>query len=211
MQKETLEKLVSQSSSFYTHQTDLYSDINPHFSVKSTTLPLELRNPTVNDASALLRHFTDQRNVQHDSSVAGLDTPPAIETLIKQWNTFTDPLDRVNAVAVIDGKTVGSGGIGWIGSKPDGTRVGDAGIMLDTEVRGKGYAYEALRITIDYGLRVLGLDEVHLATRDVNIPMRGLMDKKLGFEGKRIQDTRFGNDWLWEIGKEQWLACQHSK
>ena len=39
-------------------------------------------------------------------------------------------------------------------------KLGDAGIMIDPDARGDGYGHEALRITVDYALRILLLDEV---------------------------------------------------
>lgn len=197
-------------SSFYTHDTDIYSPTDPHFTITSKTLPLQLRSLASDDRPALLKHYSDIRNVEHDRSVAGLATPAAIDALITQWTTFTQPLDRLNAIITIGGDFIGTGGIGWIGSKPDGRKIGDAGVMLDTEARGKGYAYEALRITIDYGFTVLALDEVHLATKSINAAMRGLMEKKLRFEGVRTREDRFGNDWLWKIEKKQWFQSVHS-
>ncbi|CAG8958127.1 hypothetical protein HYFRA_00000473 [Hymenoscyphus fraxineus] len=172
--------------------------------------PLKLRNETSHHAEALLKHFSDQRNVQYDGSVIGLDNPKEISSLLVQWSTFTEPLTRFNAVVIIDNKVSGTGGIGWIGTNSEGVRVGAAGIMLGPEVRGKGYAYEALRITIGFGLRELALDEIHLATWDANIAMRGLMDKKFGFMGRRIEKDRFGNEWECRIRKTEWLESVHS-
>ncbi|KAI4714052.1 hypothetical protein J4E89_001502 [Alternaria sp. Ai002NY15] len=101
----------------------------------------------MSDAAALLRLFSDYRNVQHDKSCAGLDSGDAIESLIKQWQVVDLPLQRTNIVIEIDGKTVGTGGLGWIGRrKTDGKLIGDAGLMLDTCYRGSGYGYESLSI-----------------------------------------------------------------
>ncbi|CAG8972218.1 hypothetical protein HYALB_00010997 [Hymenoscyphus albidus] len=201
---------MSTSANFYTHDTDIYNDISPHFSIRSLKKPLKLRKVASDDAEALLKHSSDQRNVQYDGSVIGLDNPEAISSLLAQWSTFTEPLARFNAVVVTDNKISGTGGIGWIGTNSEGVRVGAAGIMLNSEERGKGYAYEALKITIDFGLRELALDEIHLATWDANIPMRGLMDKKFGFMGRRIEKDRFGNEWEWRIRKTEWLESVHS-
>jgi RimJ/RimL family protein N-acetyltransferase len=200
---------ISQPSSFYVHETDLQTS---RFSIRSTLLPLELRVVQYSDRGSLLRHYSLEENVQYDASVSGLNTLEAIDGLIEQWRCF-EPLERVNAVVLAEGEFIGTGGLGWIGRKrePDGRRVGDAGIMLNPEARGKGYAYEALRISIDYGFEVLGLEVVELACRDENTAMRGLMDRKFGWKARRIQDERFGNDWLWSIGKEEWKEHQASK
>lgn len=90
----------------------------------------------------------------------------------------------------------GVGGLGRIGldkpvqskgqGKGEGREVllvGDAGIMLDTKVRGKGHAVAALEMVIDYGFRVLGLDEWRIAATDENLAMRGLMEKRFGLVG----------------------------
>lgn len=199
------------SSNFYSHDTNLFDKSDPGFSIRSEKLPLVLRNLHPEDASALLEHYSDERNVKHDKSVESLKTLPAVQKWVERLSTFTDPLEQASAVILEDGVLIGSGGIGWIGTRPDGTRIGDAGVMINSEARGKGYAYEALRITFDYGFRVLSLDVMEIATRDENTAMRGLMDKKFGFEGKPIKDLKFGNDWEWAILKQQWLDRAHSK
>lgn len=66
---------------------------------------------------------------------------------------YFGPTDRLKVVEV-QGELVGDGGLGWIGfdkslkrqrqgkggKMKDVLLVGHAGIMLDTKVRGKGYA-----------------------------------------------------------------------
>ncbi|KAL9095470.1 MAG: hypothetical protein Q9165_002341 [Trypethelium subeluteriae] len=197
---------------FYTHVTDFHNKDGPSFHASSTRIPqLALRLPVANDAAALLRIFTDRRNVQYDKSCDGLDTSEAIDALINQWRTFGEPLERANVVVVINGETVGTGGLGWIGKrKSDGKMIGDAGILLDSEFRGKGFAYEALRIVIDHGFRVLGMDEIHIACVDANTAMKGLMSSKLRFEAVPIQDKQFGNEWIWRITRDQWYQSPHS-
>jgi len=100
-------------------------------------------------------------------------------------------------------------GFGWIGlAKKDdesSERAGAAGIMLDPDARGKGYAYEALKMSIDYGLRELGLVEVRIGTPSSNAAMRGLMEKKFHMPAEVVEPDRFGNDLVWRIWKEDWL------
>lgn len=200
------------SSRFPTHST-----IKP----TSRTHSLILRTPTSNDAPALVRHFSDKRNTKHDLSVHGLDNAVAVAALIEQWRTVSSSLKGFNLVVEVEGELVGVGGFGWIGVvKGDeeeeekeeegkketrkGERIGDAGIMLDTRVRGKGYAVEALRITMDYGFRMLDLDACRLAATDENLAMKGLMEKRFGLEGKRVEKDRFGNDWVWTLRRKEW-------
>ncbi|KAI4690161.1 uncharacterized protein J4E84_004343 [Alternaria hordeiaustralica] len=165
----------------------------------------------MSDAAALLRLFSDYRNVQHDKSCASLDSSDAIEHLIKQWQVVDLPLQRANIVIEIDGKTVGTGGLGWIGRrKTDGKLIGDAGLMLDTCYRGSGYGYESLCMAIDHGFAVLGMDEIHIACVDANTAFKGLMNNKFGFHAEKIDDKVFGNEWIWRIPKESWEESTHS-
>jgi RimJ/RimL family protein N-acetyltransferase len=114
-------------------------------------------------------------------------------------------------VVVLNKRVIGTAGLGWIGRSVDGKMIGDAGIMLDSDFRGKGYAYEVLRIIIDHGFRVLEMDEIHIATRDANVAMKGLMNSKLRFLASPINDQKFGNEWIWRITRDQWYASAHSK
>ncbi|RDW79477.1 hypothetical protein BP6252_04115 [Coleophoma cylindrospora] len=199
------------TSTFYTHESNLFHPTNQHFQIHSTTTPdLVLRNATPADNPILLRLLTDVKNVGLDESVAGLDTPEAISDLIKKWNTF-EPLERVNAVIVYQGTVIGTGGIGWISTTWQGKRIGNVGVMIDTPYRGKGLAYEALRMSIDYAFRVLDMELVDCSTRDENKEFRGLMDRKFGFAAERIKDLKFGNDWTWTIERKAWEECSHSK
>ncbi|CAG5159059.1 uncharacterized protein ALTATR162_LOCUS5391 [Alternaria atra] len=165
----------------------------------------------MDDAAALLRLFTDYRNVQYDKSCADLNSADAIGNLIKQWKAVDLPLQRANFVIVIDIKIVGTGGLGWIGRrKTDGKLIGDAGLMLDTDFRNSGYGYESLCMIIDHGFGVLGIDEVHMACVNANAAFKGLMNKKFGFQAERIEDKMFGNELIWRIAKEVWEESAHS-
>ncbi|MCJ1382708.1 hypothetical protein MMC17_005821 [Xylographa soralifera] len=199
------------SQSFYTHETMLYTGENPHVIIRSLKLPLVLRSPTPDDAAALLQIFTDPRNIQHDESAGGLDTPEAIHKKIIRWVAFTNPLTHMSLVVEAEGKDIGVGGFGWIGVMKDGSdgRVGDAGIMLNPEARGKGYAYEALRMTIDHALRVLQLDEVTISMTKANAAMRGLMDKKFCLPPKEFNGDN-GMELQYTIKKDDWLSQLHS-
>ena len=133
--------------------------------------------------------------------------------MISEWLNFTEPLERINFLVLASGVPVGVSGFGWIGwHKADDEscgRAGAAGVMLNPEARGKGYAYEALRMSIDYGLRELGLVEVRIGTTSKNVAMRGLMEKKLGMPAEVGGPDRFGNDLMWRIGREEWLRREH--
>ena len=191
---------------FYTHETELSDSSNKHISIRSNTLPLELRSPTPADLPALLEVLYDTRNTKDDRSMDGMDKP-TIKKAIEKWITFSksDPVDRVTYVVLVNGTTVGIGGMGYIGTE-NGRRIGAAGIMLNTDARGKGYAYEALRMTIDHALGVLGLDEVHIATTEANVAMRRLMEMRFKHVSTMYHGRfKFGNEYLWKITAGDWL------
>jgi Acetyltransferase (GNAT) domain len=56
--------------------------------------------------------------------------------------------------------------------------------MLDDSpaIRGKGYAIEALNMVFEYCFDMLGLDEICVRTMEANAVMRGIIERKLGFE-----------------------------
>ncbi len=59
-------------------------------------------------------------------------------------------------------------------------------------------------MTIDYALRVLGLDEVTVQMGEENVEMRGLMEGRFGGGGVKGEEGegeyryRFGREWLEE-------------
>ena len=156
--------------------------------------------------------------MENDLSVVNLDTE-AIDRLTLSWLSICHPLTQLTLVVVAEGVPVGISGMGWIGSCHQsfdhsalverGDRAGAAGIMLNPEALGKGYGYEALRMTIDFGLRVLGLKEMRVVTLSANIALRTLMEGKFGMLPNVEEPDRFGNDLLWTFEKDEWLARQH--
>jgi RimJ/RimL family protein N-acetyltransferase len=198
-------------SDFYTHQTSL-THPNPHILLTSNTIPdLSLRTPTQTDAHSLLRIFSNPENTSLDSSASDLANPEAINNLITEWTKFSKPLERANNVIVVKGQVVGICGLGLIYRSSDSKTIGDAGVLLGPECRGKGYSYEALRMVIDHGFRVFDLDEIHILTREENTAMKGLMNSRFGFMGTRIEGDKFGNDWIWKINKVEWNESKHSR
>lgn len=92
----------------------------------------------------------------------------------------------------------------------DGKTIGNAGLMLDSEFHCKRYAYHAFSINIDPGLRILGLDEIHVACVDANVALKGLVNVKFGFRPALVQDKLFGTEWICKITREQWRRSAHS-
>jgi RimJ/RimL family protein N-acetyltransferase len=202
---------ASGSTSLYSHTTVIVAKGVPDICIRSLKIPqLYLRLPCPEDAPALLGLFTDRLNVQYDKSCSGLDTPEAIASLITQWRDIAPPLERTNVVVVLDGVVIGTGGLGWIGQRSsDGKWIGDAGMMITPAQRGKGYAYEALRMILDHGYRVLIMDEIHVSCVDKNDAFKSLMNVKFGFLAAPCQD-KFGNNWIWRITRETWMQSRHA-
>ena len=180
-----------------------------HVILRSKSLPLELRTPVLSQTLPLLDFFTNEENIKYDQSVSALNTKEAVEKFILDSLKFSHPPDpevpdKLNLVVLADGMLVGMSGLGCITSDMHGNRFGDVGIMIDPQFRGRGYAEESLRITIDYALRVLCLDEVIIACTGVNVAMQRLMEDKFGLEAVRIdpQSSDFGNECLYTIKKQ---------
>lgn len=190
------------------------SDQNP-ISLRSPTLPIELRSPTLSDASALLALFTDPVNVAADPSLQGATfTLEKLETMIDRWNeaALAKHPGRVNLVVVdnseSEGKVVGTAGMGHIERTDAGRSIGDAGVMLFPEAQGKGYAYEAMRLTIDFAYKTLNLDKVTSSTLESNGAMRGLLESKFGLVGERrkCEVEAWGWEYIYVVKKEEWLS-----
>lgn len=101
-----------------------------------------------------------------------------------------------------EGEVIGLGGFGGI-DEVDGKRFGDAGIMIEPEFRGKGYALEALRLSIEFALEKLGVDGVSATTLERNVPMVGLLEKKMGWVGER-RDSKWGVECLYKMYPAEW-------
>lgn len=133
--------------------------------------------------------------------------------MISEWLIFSEPLQRINFLVLASDVPIGISGLGWVGfhkaDDENAGRAGAAGVMLDPEARGKGYAYEAMRMSIDYGLRELGLVEVRIGTTSSNVAMRGLMEKNFGMPAEVGEPDRFGNDLMWRIGRDEWMGKDH--
>lgn len=174
----------------------------------STTLPIVLRVPEATDAAALLDILSDPRNTEFDPHAGnGTLQLPSIEAMITRMRASAamEVPDRVNLVVVdtsLDNKVVGLGGFGHIGTEGN-KRIGDVGIMLDPQVRGKGYGVEAMKMAIGYAFDVLKLDEVTATMQEKNVPMRNLLDKKLEVKGTKRQGE-FGPESCYLILPEDW-------
>lgn len=95
----------------------------------SPTLPLRLRTPLESDAEEVLNLFSNPANSEYDQSLQGIKWDlEKLRGMMKRWQTFTDPPDRVSLIAVETVKNaegveterfLGMGGMGWIGEKDE--------------------------------------------------------------------------------------------
>ncbi|KAJ6011435.1 Acyl-CoA N-acyltransferase [Penicillium sp. IBT 35674x] len=182
--------------------------------LKSKNTPLSLRIPTLNDIPALLDLLGNKANSEFDKSISELTTKD-LESIAQRWTIVSDPPTYRNFLICLEDKSIGIAGLGWIGpcnkdQPEDGSRAGAAGVMVQPSARGKGYAYEALRMVFDYGFCELGLQEIRVGSHSGNVPMRALMEQKLGLKTKLAlgadEVDQFGNDLEWIIAQQDWTV-----
>ena len=160
-------------------------------SLRSTRYPeLELRTATSEDVTAVREVFVNPANTALDPVVndPAVFTVEKVEGMVKRWaeSQQDEKPVRISVVVVVDGVVQGVGGMGWISTdEATGKRTGDAGVMLNEAVRGKGYGLEAMRLTTDYAFDVLKLDKVTATMLAKNTPMIGVM-RKMGWNGRHI-------------------------
>jgi RimJ/RimL family protein N-acetyltransferase len=182
---------------FYNRTSITIPESAPLITLTSLSHPITLRTLQLEDIRALTQLLSNPANVEDDLSISN-QTPYQIKEMIGTWLIRTSPLERLNFIILASGIPIGISGLGWIGpairDDENSGRAGAVGVMLNPEARGKGYAYEAMRISIDFGLRELGLIEVRIGTQSRNMAMKGLMEKKFGIPAIVMEPDRFGND-----------------
>ena len=186
----------------------------PHFKLQSNTIPnLTLRVPKgESDINAVTQILQNKANSQFDKSISEDITLDELQAIARRWEALTDPLSHLQFLVRHEEQPVGIAGLGWIGPVDihagDEDRAGVAGVMIQPFARGRGYAYEALRIVFDYGIRVLGLAEIRVGSYSGNIPILSLMEKKFGFRRETGAESvdQFGNDLLWVVRELDTIA-----
>ncbi|KAJ5727581.1 Acyl-CoA N-acyltransferase [Penicillium malachiteum] len=177
--------------------------------LKSNKLPLSLRLPTFDDVPAAVEILANKANSEFDKSICDA-TPEELDAVATRWTIVTDPPVYRNFLVFYEDKPVGITGFGWIGpcdesqGSDDSSLAGAAGIIVQPLARGKGIAYEALRLVFEYGFRELGLKEIRVGSHSGNLPMWMLMERKFGVKTiKTAEVDRFGNDLLWIITRPE--------
>jgi len=191
--------------------------------LRSPTHPILLRNPETRDAPAYSRILSNPANNEFDPTANPISASQC-ETVIERMRvSASEPVPtRVNFVIVQlpsigseeEGEVIGLSGFGGIDEvERDGRklRFADAGAMLDPEFRGKGYAFESMRLSIDFALKVLKVDGITCQTDEKNVAMVALAEKKFGWKGVRKQ----GKDGEWSVkyeispgGWEEWKKLE---
>lgn len=186
----------------------------PHFQLQSKSITeLTLRIPTDIDIAAVIDILKNKANSEFDKSISDA-TAEELQLIAQRWTMVNEPLTHMNFLVRHKEQLLGIAGLGWIGpansidASCQAERAGAAGVMLQPLGRRKGYAYEALRVVFDYGIRELGLVEIRVGSHLGNLPMKGLMEKKFGLRPEvRAEESvdQFGNDLLWTVKREEWL------
>ncbi|KAK1544225.1 acetyltransferase [Colletotrichum paranaense] len=112
-----------------------------------------------------------------------------------------------------EGTVIGFGGYGGInehGEDGQRVRVGDVGVMINPEYRGRGFAAEAVRLAVEWGFEKvaesgLQLERVSATMSERNVPMRGLVEKRFGWTGVVKPGKEEGDgEVFFEVTGETW-------
>ncbi|KAF9870373.1 acetyltransferase [Colletotrichum karsti] len=193
--------------------------------LRSATHPILLRTLSPSDAPAVSAVLSDPDNTRHDPHASAISPEVAVKVVERMRESAGVPsvLDaetgkvvsgpgRVNLVVVYldtdaedsDGRVIGFGGFGGINETEGKVRVGDVGVMIDKEFRGRGFAVEAMRLAVEWAFRGveeggLQLDRVSATMREENVAMVRLVEGRLGWEG-----VRRGGEVFFEVTEETW-------
>ncbi|RDW61609.1 hypothetical protein BP5796_11501 [Coleophoma crateriformis] len=185
----------------------------------SPTHPLLLRNPQPEDAAALSQILSEPRNIEFDPHASSSGLSPAVcsSVITRMRASAADAVPtRVNLLVVLlpavgckdagVGEVIGISGFGGI-DVVDGKRFGDVGAMLNPEYRGKRFAVECLRLSMEFAFRDLGVDGVSAGCLVRNTPMITLFESKLGWFGER-SEGEFGESWKGILSPEEWIEMK---
>lgn len=154
-----------------------------HISVTSRRGRIIVRTLQLSDAEAKIERNAAPANVAMQPHF--IQRPPEermerMLALIKRLSAGSGVSNWFAAVVrVSDGKNIGDSGLNEIVWE---TKTANIGIMLDDtpDVRGQGYAVEAMEAIYDFSFNELGLERVEAGTDVKNAPMRGVFEKRMG-------------------------------
>jgi RimJ/RimL family protein N-acetyltransferase len=148
-----------------------------------------------------------------DQTESGAPPPTLadIQGRVSKWRAAAadEKPGRLN-LAVVDtttGNVEGLSGFGHITTLEDGTRSGNVGVMLNLEVRGKGFGSEAIRLCVEWGFEECGFGEESVGTLERNKGMMRIIENVLvpqGWKGERrvLESGEWG--WEFKISREDW-------
>ncbi|KXH48564.1 acetyltransferase [Colletotrichum nymphaeae SA-01] len=207
--------------------------------LRSPTHPLLLRTLEDSDFAAVSAVLSDPENTKYDPHASAISPEVAkiviarmresasVPSVVDEEGKVVSGPGRVNLLVVYvgdgtdDGKTssekegtvIGFGGYGGINEhEEDGRkiRVGDVGVMINAEFRGRGFAVETVRLAVEWGFRKvaeggLQLERVSATMSERNVPMRGLIEKRFGWAGVvKPGKEEGGGEVFFEVTGETW-------
>jgi RimJ/RimL family protein N-acetyltransferase len=183
----------------------------------SPALPILLRPPQSTDAQALSTILSNPANTKHDPMCSSEPTTPSqAESLISKMRLSASATlpTRVNLVIALlpspnstqELEVIGLSGFGGI-DVIEGKRWADVGAMINPEHRGKGYAIESMRLSIEFALAELSVEGISCEMLDGNTEMLGLVEKKFGWVGVKSK-KRFGVEVRFEVTREEWVKTK---
>lgn len=75
--------------------------------------------------------------------------------------------------------------------------------MINPEYRGKGYAVESMRMSVEFALEELGVEGISCQVLEGNGEMLGLVERKFGWVGVR-KEGRWGREVRFEVRRGKW-------
>lgn len=176
----------------------------------SPTGRLQLRSPELSDAPNILARIRDPQCVAYLPHLrSGTFTLEGTTSQIASWRASASVTDLFLVIVRLDDEqqqkeVIGDGGFE---SLDLATRTGESGVMLNSgpDVRGKGYAVEALEATFQYGFTRLGLEKIVLRTLRANVAMGKLLEKHFRLVPE-YREVEAGTEAVFTMRKDDYIA-----
>jgi RimJ/RimL family protein N-acetyltransferase len=118
-----------------------------------------------------------------------------IETLV------SSPLNRLGIITLHSGEPIGA--MAYLDYNEGQKRAELRKLIGNPESRGMGYAEEATRLWIDYGLRTMGLEKIYVSTlqthisnirlnEEIGFKVEGVLQNEVCIDGQRYDVLRMG-------------------
>ncbi|KXH31976.1 acetyltransferase [Colletotrichum simmondsii] len=162
---------------------------------------------------ARMRESASVPSVVDETSGKVVSGPGRVNLLVVYVGDGTNDGKTLSEKEGEEGTVIGFGGYGGINEhEEDGRkiRVGDVGVMINPQFRGRGFAAEAVRLAVEWGFRKvaeggLQLERVSATMSERNVPMRGLVEKRFGWAGVVKPGKEEGDgEVFFEVTGETW-------